>query len=63
MSSCDFNLHFPSNYCYKHVFMYLFAIHVPSLEKNLFSSFAQFSVELFGFFAVELNEFFIYFGY
>ena len=58
-----FDLHFPDNSFIEHLFMHWLAIWMSSSEKCLFSSFAQFSVELFGFFAVELNEFFIYFGY
>ena len=45
------------------LFMHLLAIHVSSLEKGLFRVFANFFNWGICDFAVELYEFFIYFGY
>ena len=53
-----FDFHFPA---LEHLFMYLVAISMSSLEKCVFRD--SFNLKLFGFFAVELYEFFkIYFG-
>ena len=46
----------------KHIFMCLLAIYVSSLEKYLFRSFANFWIELFVSFVIELYELFVYFG-
>ena len=53
-----FDFHFPA---LEHLFMYLVAISMSSLEKCVFRD--SFNLKLFGFFAVELYELFkIYFG-
>ena len=46
-----------------HLFMYLSAICVSSLEKYLFFSSVNFLIWLFGFLSIELYEFFTYFRY
>ena len=46
----------------EHLFMYLLVFCVPSLEKCLFRFSACFVLFYFAFFAIELYEFFIYFG-
>ena len=49
----------------EHFFMYLLTICISSLEKCLFKSFPHFKtvVFFFFFFAIELYEFLLYFGY
>ena len=46
----------------QHIFMCILGIPKSSLEKCLFLSSVHFSVGLFGFFAVEFFELFVYFG-
>ena len=45
----------------EHFFMCLLAICISSLEKCLFRYFANFSIALLAFFAVELDKLFVYF--
>ena len=59
----DVNPHLPNGQsCWASV-MCLLTFHTSSLEKHLFQFFAHFSIGLFGFFAIELRDFFIFFGY
>jgi len=44
--SLRFDLHFPNSNV-EHLFMYLFAVCISSLEKYLFRSFVHFLIELF----------------
>ena len=46
-----------------HLFMYLLTFCMSSLEKCLFSPSTHFYLDCLAFFAIELYEFFIYFGY
>ena len=64
IAHCGFDLPFPGISDVEHVFIYLLAVCMSSLEKCLFSSSAQFFSQIFPFFfAIELYEIFIYFGY
>ena len=60
---CGFNLHFLITSNVERLSIYLLTFHISSLEKCLFRSFAHFLIVSFGFFAIELYEFFIYFRY
>jgi len=42
-----FNLHFPNYEYFKHLFMYLFAMHIYSLVKYLFTSFLHYLIGVF----------------
>ena len=57
----DVNLYLPNDQWRWASFMCLLTFHMSSLEKYLFWFFAHFSTGLFGFFAIELHDFFIFF--
>ena len=59
ISYCGFDLHFPADV--EHLSMYPLAMCMSSLEKHIFSSSGHFF--RWNFLAIELYEFFIYFGY
>ena len=56
----DINLHLPNDQWCWASFMCLLTFHTSSLEKYLFQFF---SIGLFGYFRIELRDFFIFFGY
>ena len=47
----------------EHIFIYILAICMSSLEKYLLEYSAHYKTGFFSFFATELYEFYIYFGY
>ena len=45
VSYCDFDLQFPDDYDVEHIFMYLLAFYMSSLEKYLFRSYEKFELD------------------
>lgn len=62
-SHCGFICISPTTSEDQHIFINLLAILISSFVKCLFRSFVHFSIELSGFFLIDMLEFFIYLEY